>query len=175
MIATPGTTTGPRTEAPRLPGALEAFMKRTLALLAAIVLLALLLVPLIATSAPPEEADAAVRAPVEAYLRGHATGDGEEWRKAFHPAAMVTGLRDGKLVSMSAPDFVARAAGKPAADEAQRKRRIVSIDVAGDAALAKVELDYPKVFFVDYLSLLKIDGEWKIAQKTYTGTSKKSP
>lgn len=76
---------------------------------------------------------------------------------------------------MTAPDFVSRASGKPPADEAQRRRRIVSIDVAGDAALAKVELDYPKVFFVDYLSLLKVDGEWKIAQKTYTGTSKKAP
>ncbi|HPA52839.1 MAG TPA: nuclear transport factor 2 family protein [Thermoanaerobaculia bacterium] len=52
---------------------------------------------------------------------------------------------------------------------------MVSIDVAGDAAVAKVELDYPKVFFVDYLSLLKIDGVWKIAQKTYTGTSKPAP
>lgn len=149
-------------------------MKRTLALLAAVVLLALLLIPLLATAAPPEEADPAVRAPVEAYLRGHATGDGEEWRKAFHPSAMVTGVRDGKLQSTSAPDFIARAPGKPAADEARRKRRIVSIDVSGDAALAKVELDYPKVSFVDYLSLLRIDGEWKIAQKTYTGTSKKA-
>ena len=146
-------------------------MKRALVPLA---LLALAL-PFSGAAAPPEEADAAVRAPVEAYLRGHATGDGEEWRKAFHPAAMVTGVRDGKLQSVSAPDFVSRAPGKPAADEAQRRRRIVSIDVAGDAAVAKVELDYPKVFFVDYLSLLKVDGVWKIAQKTYTGTSKPAP
>jgi hypothetical protein len=147
-------------------------MKKAFLLLAP---LALLLAPPLATAAPPEEADPAVRAPVEAYLRGHATGDGEEWRKAFHPSAMVTGIRDGKLQSMTAPDFVSRAAGKPPADEAQRRRRIVSIDVSGDAAVAKVELDYPKVFFVDYLSLLKIDGEWKIAQKTYTGTSKPAP
>ena len=147
-------------------------MKRALAPLA---FLALLLPPLAAAAAPPEEADPAVRAPVEAYLRGHATGDGEEWRKAFHPSAMVTGLRDGKLQAMTAPEFVSRAPGKPPADEAKRKRRIVSIDVAGDAAVAKVELDYPAVFFVDYLSLLKVDGEWKIAQKTYTGTSRKAP
>ena len=147
-------------------------MKKALLLLAP---LALLFAAPLATAAPPEEADPAVRAPVEAYLRGHATGDGEEWKRAFHPAAMVTGIRDGKLQSMTAPDFVSRAAGKPPADEAQRKRRIVSIDVSGDAAVAKVELDYPKVFFVDYLSLLKIDGEWKIAQKTYTGTSKTAP
>ena len=150
-------------------------MRRTASLLALAVSLALLPSMSPGAAAPPEEADPAVRAPVEAYLRGHATGDGEEWRKAFHPSAMVTGIRDGKLQTMTAPDFVSRAAGKPPADEAQRKRRIVSIDVSGDAAVAKVELDYPKVFFVDYLSLLKIDGEWKIAQKTYTGTSKPAP
>jgi hypothetical protein len=173
MITPPGQAVAHGPDAP--PGPLEVLVKRALALLAAIVLLALLLVPLLATATPPENADAAVRAPVEAYLRGHATGDGEEWRKAFHPAAMVTGLRDGKLVSVSAPDFIARAPGKPAADEALRKRRIVSIDVSGDAAVAKVELDYPKVLFVDYLSLLRIDGEWKIAQKTYTGTTRKAP
>ena len=62
-------------------------MKRTLALLAVIVLLALLLVPLIATSLPPCEACPAARAPLEACPRGQATGDGEEGRKAFHPAA----------------------------------------------------------------------------------------
>ncbi len=151
--------------------------------LAALAVLAVLAVgavvlPLLAVAASPEPVassvpvDPAVRAPVEAYLRGHATGDGEEWRKAFHSSAMVTGLRDGKLQSMTAPDFIGRAPGKPPVDEALRKRRIVSIDVAGDAALAKVELDYPSVTFTDYLALLKIDGEWKIAQKVYTGTSK---
>lgn len=175
MITTPGPNPAPREAASPPPGALEAVVKTTLAILAAAALLALLVVPLLLTAAPPEEADPAVRAPVEAYLRGHATGDGEEWRKAFHPSAMVTGIRDGKLQSMTAPDFGSRAPGKPPADEAQRRRRIVSIDVAGDAAVAKVELDYPKVFFVDYLSLLRIDGEWKIAQKTYTGTSKTAP
>lgn len=146
-------------------------MRRALASLAVL----LLALSLPGSAAPPEEADPAVRAPVEAYLRGHATGDGEEWRRAFHPSAMVTGLRDGKLQAMTAPEFVSRAPGRPPADEAKRKRRIVSIDVSGDAAVAKVELDYPAVFFVDYLSLLKVDGEWKIAQKTYTGTSRRTP
>lgn len=150
-------------------------MKYAPPLLSAFALAALLAVPSPATATPPGEVDPAVLAPVEAYLRGHVTGDGEEWRRAFHPSAMVTGVRDGKLESMTAPDFVSRAPGKPPADEAQRKRRIVSVDVSGDAAVAKVELDYPRVFFVDYLSLLKIDGEWKIAQKTYTGTSKRAP
>ena len=35
-------------------------------------------------------------------------------------------------------------------DEAQRARKILLVDVAGDMALVKVELDYPKVKFTDY-------------------------
>lgn len=114
-------------------------------------------------------ADAAVRKPLELYLQGHATGDGELWKQAFHPSARIEGLRDGKLVSRTVTEFAAVAAGKPADDEAQRKRRIVSVDVTDDAAFAKIELDYPKVKFTDYFTLLKVDGEWKIMSKVYHG------
>ncbi|MGH9904872.1 MAG: PQQ-binding-like beta-propeller repeat protein [Pyrinomonadaceae bacterium] len=68
--------------------------------------------------------------------------------------------------------IIARAAGKPAADEAQRKRAIESIDITGNAAIAKIVLDYPQVKFTDYMSLLKIDGEWKIINKTFYAETK---
>lgn len=117
-------------------------------------------------------ADAAVRQPLELYLKGHATGNGDFWRQAFHPSARIEGMRDGKLVSRSLDEFVAVATGKPADDEAQRKRRIVSVDVTDDAASAKIELDYPKVRFTDYFTLLKVDGTWKIMSKVYKGEPK---
>ena len=40
-----------------------------------------------------------------------------------------------------------------------------SIDITGIAASAKIELDYPEIFFTDYFLLLKVDGEWKIIDK----------
>ena len=113
----------------------------------------------------PEEA--AVRRTLEHYIRGHATGQGEEFRKAFHPDAKLFAIRDGKYWQLTSEEYIARAAGKPAADEAQRKRSIEAIDVTGNAAVAKVVLDYPQVKFTDYMSLLKIDGEWKIINKTF--------
>jgi hypothetical protein len=66
-----------------------------------------------------------------------------------------------------------RAKGTPAADEAQRKRRVDFIDITGDAAVAKLTLDYPEVTFTDYLLLLKVDGEWKIVNKTFNSNRKK--
>jgi hypothetical protein len=117
-------------------------------------------------------ADAAVRKPLELYIQGHATGNGDFWRQAFHPSARIEGIREGKLLSRTAAEFAAGASGKPAEDEAQRKRRIVSVDVTDDAAFAKIELDYPKVKFTDYFTLLKVDGEWRIMSKVYHGQPK---
>ncbi|HXG67691.1 MAG TPA: nuclear transport factor 2 family protein [Blastocatellia bacterium] len=111
--------------------------------------------------------EAAVRVPIENYFKGHATGDGAYIRKAFHPAAKVFAMRDGKLLELTAEEFASRFDGKPPADEAERKRRIESIDITGNAAVVKVVLDYPQVKFTDYMSLLKVDGEWKIVNKTF--------
>jgi hypothetical protein len=119
-------------------------------------------------AAQAESADeAGVRAAIEHYLRGHSTGLGEHHRRAFHPEAKLFFTREGKLAQMTSEEYIARSPGKPAADEAQRRRRIESVDVTGDAAVAKVVLEYPQVTFTDYMSLLKIDGEWKIVNKTF--------
>lgn len=109
----------------------------------------------------------AVRVPLENYLKGHATGDGEFFRKAFHTEGSLIFIREGKYTTRSFADYIAGASGKPAADEAKRKRWIESVDIAGNAASAKIILDYPTVRFVDYMSLLKINGEWKIINKSF--------
>ncbi len=64
---------------------------------------------------------------------------------------------------------------KAAADEAKRKRSFEILDIAGNAAIAKVTLDYPTVKFTDYMTLLKIDGEWKIINKTFYREKKEQP
>ncbi|MDQ3949450.1 MAG: nuclear transport factor 2 family protein [Gemmatimonadota bacterium] len=112
--------------------------------------------------------EAAVRAALEHYLQGHATGDGAHHRVVFHPESKLFWVRDGQLMQRTSADYIAGAPGKPAPDEAQRKRRIVSVDVTGNAASAKIELDYPNAKLTDYMSLLKVGGEWKIVNKIFT-------
>ena len=119
----------------------------------------------------PEEA--AVRAALNHYLLGHSTGDGAHHRAVFHPESKLFFNRDGRFSTRTSEEYIAGSPGKPAADEAQRKRRIVSVDVTGDAAMAKVELDYPNVFFTDYFNLLKVDGKWMIVNKTFNAKQKK--
>lgn len=117
----------------------------------------------------------AVRVPLENYIKGHATGDGEFMRKAFHTDGNLIFIRDGKFTTRSFADYISGFTGKPAADEAGRKRSIESVDIAGNAASAKIILDYPTTRFVDYMSLLKINGEWKIVSKVFYAEPKAKP
>jgi hypothetical protein len=119
------------------------------------------------------EEEKAARVPLEHYLQGHATGDGAHHRAAFHPEAKLFFIRDGKITTRTSAEYIAGASGKPAADEAQRKRWIESVDIAGNAGVAKIILDYPNARFVDYMSLLKVDGEWKLVNKTFYAEPRK--
>jgi regulator of protease activity HflC (stomatin/prohibitin superfamily) len=109
------------------------------------------------------------REAVEHYLKGHATGDPKEFSAAFHEQARLFWVdAEGKLTTRTSAEYIAGARGNPAADESKRKRRIVSLDVTRTAGVAKVELDYPGSHFIDYLALLKINGEWKVINKIFT-------
>lgn len=118
--------------------------------------------------ASPSPEEAGVRVALDAYLDGHATGRADSFRRAFHPEARMLFMRDGAFNKVEIPDYIARATGKPAADEAQRKRSIDSIDIVGDAARARITLDYPDVKFTDYMALLKVNGEWRIVSKVFS-------
>lgn len=125
-----------------------------------------LLVPF-ALSNPGPADDEGPRAAAAHYLKGHATGDPDEFRLAFHPEARLFWVKDGALATRTSAEYIAGATGRPADDEAARRRRIVTVDVTGDTAVVKVELDYPQAVFVDYLSMLKLDGTWRIVNKTF--------
>jgi len=120
-----------------------------------------------------ESEKAAVRVPLENYIKGHETGDPEYMKKAFHTEGNLIFIRDGKYATRSFAEYIGGMTGKPAPDEKDRKRAIETIDVAGTAAVARVILDYPTVRFVDYMTLLKIDGEWKIVNKSFYAEPKK--
>ena len=111
--------------------------------------------------------EAEARVPLDNYIQGHATGNGDFMRKAFHPDAKIMAFRDGKLMNLTAEEFASRFNGKPAADEPQRKRRIEHVEITGNAGVGKIVLEYPTVTYTDYMSLLKVGDEWKIVNKVF--------
>lgn len=126
-----------------------------------------------ASVANPEEP--AVRAALEHYLAGHATGDPKEFRQAFQDDARLMWIRDNALMTRTDDEYIGGASGKPAPDEAQRKRWIESISITGSAASAKIVLDYPNAVLTDYMQLLKTPEGWKIVHKIFDVAPKAKP
>jgi 3-hydroxyisobutyrate dehydrogenase len=121
-----------------------------------------------AAAPAPASDEAGVRAAIGHYLQGHATGDPSHMRKAFLPTAHIEGIRDGRFVSMTLDEYCGRFPGKPAADESTRRRSIDAVDVTGSAAMARATLVHGQTTLRDYFVLLKVDGEWRIANKTFS-------
>ena len=117
----------------------------------------------------PSADETAVRATIDNYFKGYSTGDRSHWGKAFHPEAQWFSVnRDGTLSHRTVEGLLTGGSGTPPADEAQQKRTIVSVDITATAAVVKVRLDYPGgISFTDYMSLLKIGGDWRIVAKTF--------
>jgi hypothetical protein len=120
-----------------------------------------------ARTGPDEQA---IRRHIERYyFEGVRHSDTAAAHRAFHPVAVMYSIRDGKLAERSIPDWltaIAERAPKPPKPDAVQ-RRVVSVDVSGTAAVAKTELIQPDVVVTDYLSLLKVDGEWTVVGKIF--------
>ena len=115
------------------------------------------------TSVVPEP----LKVAIQRYFDGHATGDPSVMRRAFHQRARLQFVEDGRYVEWSLEQYLARLPGHMAHDEAQRTRRVVATQATDDAATAHLELDYPTVRFVDYLTLLRVEGDWIIVNKAF--------
>ena len=55
----------------------------------------------------------------------------------------------------------------------ERKTKIESISVFGNAATAKLTIEYPTFYFHDIMSLLKTKDGWKIVSKIFYREEKK--
>ncbi len=111
--------------------------------------------------------EAAVRAALQHYLNGHASGIKHEFKAAMHERGTMYFVRDGVLTLRTFPDYYGGPDGSPAADEARRKRRIELVDIAGNAAVGKIVLEYPDVTLTDYMGLLKVGDSWQIVAKSF--------
>lgn len=109
--------------------------------------------------------EAGVRQALDHYLAGQASGDPAQFRAAFHDDFKMFLVRNGQVVQRTDEEYIAGASGKPADDEAKRKRSIESISITGNVAIAKIVLDYPGTLFTDYMSLVRTADGWKIITK----------
>lgn len=107
----------------------------------------------------------AVKVVCNYYLDGGTNGDSVLFSKAFSPGGQMQYMRNDTLVVVSLKDFMARMPNN--GKKQDRKTKIESVEVFGNAATAKLTIEYPTFYFHDIMSLLKTKEGWKIVGKIF--------
>ena len=149
-------------------------MKTTIQSLVFAAAISLLPFTAIAQSSDHEAVDAVMKKFMSAYI----TADNTLATEVFRKDGVMIGYsvaRGSELLTRTGEQFAEGFNGKPAADEAKRKRSYEIVDMAENLAAVRVMLDYPGWRGVDYVVLLKVDGKWMIMSKSWTGTLTQKP
>jgi hypothetical protein len=110
---------------------------------------------------------------VQLYVEGAAQGDVNKLKQAFHPDARMF----GRNTNVSMEPFFALSAKHPLNRGGVHRARVISIQQVADAAIATVAEDgcWSTASFIDFLSLVRMDGAWKIVTKTFAHTGGEIP
>ena len=123
-----------------------------------------------------QEADQ-ITAAVDLYVQGVREGDADKLREAFHPDARMWGSLGGQRVDIPIAEMIAMFDGKPADVDGSYRAEVTSVEQNEDVASAVLveEGFWGTVSFVDFFSLARIDGAWKIVNKTFVHTGGEPP
>jgi len=112
----------------------------------------------------------AIAAAINLYFDLMYDGDDNRFPAVFHDTSLIHGMRDGMLVTWSAPEFreVMRSRSSPASMNSPRDQKILGVELtAPTLAAAKVRVRIGQTCFVDHLILHRIDGRWFVTAKAF--------
>ena len=123
--------------------------------------------------AAPSGPDQAVLAPVQALFTGMSRRDANAMRAPLLPGGSLTLMRDGKPVQMAFEDFVTRVA-KPGPARIEERIHHPLVRVDHDLAVVWAPFEFLSDGKVDHcgtdlFSLVRVNGEWRIAAIADTG------
>ncbi len=107
---------------------------------------------------------------IQTYFDGLYEGDADKLASIFHDTSALTFEQDGQLSVLTLSQWLTAVRERPApkAKGLARDDAILLIDQSGPTtALVKVHCQIPPRYFTDYLNLLKVGGQWKVAQKVF--------
>jgi hypothetical protein len=110
-------------------------------------------------------------------LENYMSGEPARLEKAFHPSATMKYIdyKTGEFKDVPIAEYIERAKTNSATNtgaKPSRKIEVVSINVEGSAAQAKIKIETEKVILYDYMNLLKVGNEWKIVSKIFNRQDK---
>lgn len=102
---------------------------------------------------------------INEYFEGIHNADAEKLRNVFDPNAHL----QAPSLRLTLDEWLQRVVNRavPSATNQRFDYRIISIDLSGEQAMAKVECPLLGNFYIDFLSLLKEDSRWRIVNKMY--------
>ena len=109
----------------------------------------------------------------QAYFDAFYTSDIEQMRAVFHPGARLFSYEAGVLQDEGLEDYLKRVAARPSPASLGQPRHdaILLVDQAGpELAMIKSQAARLPRVYTDYITLLKIDGHWRVMSKTFTWT-----
>ncbi len=114
---------------------------------------------------------------VQLYIDGSAKGDASKLEQAFHSEARMFGAAGRQRMDIPIQQLFEMAAAMPMDTDGSYAASIESVEQVGDAAVAVLSEDgcWGSASFVDFFSLARIDGEWKIVNKTFAHTGGELP
>jgi hypothetical protein len=107
---------------------------------------------------------------VQLYVDSMDESSPEKVKQAFHPNAKVVGYLHGDFMEMSVDDFAGFVASQQPSPQEKGENvvfEILSCEIEGSTASAKVRDKYLGITFLDSLSLIKIENEWKLYNKLF--------
>lgn len=120
---------------------------------------------------------ATVTGVLETYFDGLYHADTDGLRIAFHPKAIYATADETPLLYRTMDEYFPVVAKRvsPASRNEPRRDSIDAIEFAGEnTAFARVRCSIGSKDFVDFLTLVRTDGTWRIMAKVFQITERKS-
>jgi hypothetical protein len=130
-----------------------------------------------ATTMSTDTERAAIEHAVQLYIDGASKGEAAKLEETFHDTAWMFGSISGQRFDMPIGKMIETVAAQPLDSDGSFSARITEVKQVGDAATVTLEEDgcWGNLSFVDYFTLTKIDGTWKIVNKTFAHTGGEMP
>lgn len=104
---------------------------------------------------------------VQLYFDGMIQQDRGKLEEAFFSEARLIGYRGDQLFVTPFEEWATGTSMGSPRDPSLYRNEIKAIRVVGNTALVETELYWPGIYYYDFLTLLKMDGKWKIVHKSW--------
>lgn len=107
--------------------------------------------------------EALIRSTIGNYFEGWMTGDTTKIGSAMHATCQLKNIKDGGVIIFDRATYLGFFKPRPRRENSGGK--IIDINITGNIASAKCEIDTPRRLYTDYFNMMKLGERWYIVDK----------